>query len=96
LFAGPYNAAEAAVPGFNSGAHPAIPHFQSGSIMVFCYSHLCLNPYLSVDGPGYGVLGSMYFKSDIRKITKKNSKKSEKNIDYVFVVNEIELSARKG
>jgi hypothetical protein len=49
-----------------------------------------------VDGPGYGVLGSMYFKSDIRKITKKNSKKSEKNIDYVFVVNEIELSARKG
>jgi hypothetical protein len=67
-----------------------------GSRCIWMYSRLCLNPYLSVDGPGYGVLGSMYFKSDIRKITKKNSKKSEKNIDYVFVVNEIELSARKG
>ena len=44
-----------------------------------------------MDGPGYGVLESMYFKSGAKwhlknheKNGEKNGKKSEKNIDYVL------------
>ena len=61
-------------------------------VFFYLYSRLCLNPYLSVDGPGYGVLGSMCFKSEAKwdsKNHEKNGKKSEKIVDDVFVVKEM-------
>ena len=50
------------------------------------YSRLCLNPYLSVDSPGYGVLESMYYENDIQEITKKKIVKNQKKIKDMLLI----------
>ena len=57
------------------------------------YSRLPLNPYLSVDTPGYGLSGSMGLKDGPKNRSQKIMKKSRKNQFCIFEACEAILGA---